>query len=106
MTSIISAKAISLASTPGAVEERPHARVFRVRGTSGNVHHVIVGARPIGAALTTAGTDVCTCQAGSRGGKCSHMAAAHLVIARERRGEAEARSPGSVDNLAPGGGAA
>lgn len=90
MSSIVGAKAISLAES-GAVTERPHARVFAVKGSAGRTYTVVIGARGIGAALTPHGMDVCTCEAGRSGVKCSHAAAARLVIDRELR---EARDAG------------
>lgn len=75
MSSIVGGKAIQLA-TSGQVTERPHARVFQVKG-----YVVVIGAYT-GADMAR---DVCTCQAGQRGMRCSHAAAAHLQIASERQ---------------------
>jgi uncharacterized Zn finger protein len=90
VSSIVGAKAISLASTPGAVTERPHARVFAVKGSAGRTYTVVVGARGLGAELTAHGRDICTCPAGQAGSRCSHTAAARLVIDRELRAAREA----------------
>lgn len=78
MSSILGARAISMVMN-GQVTERPHARVFLVKD-----YTVVIGG------TTTIGQDVCTCQAGQRGVSCSHVRAAHLLIARERdqRGDA------------------
>jgi uncharacterized Zn finger protein len=83
MSSIVGAKAISLASTPGTVEERPHARVFTVKGTGDRSYTVVLGAGPL--------RDVCTCPAGTAGRPCSHTAAARLVVGRELRAAMDAR---------------
>jgi uncharacterized Zn finger protein len=80
MSSILGAKAISLVQA-GQVSERGHARVFNVKD-----YVVVIGARPL---EHSAPRDVCTCQAGQRGVRCSHIAAVKLQMARERD---EARS--------------
>lgn len=79
MASIMGAKAISLVQR-GGVEERPHARVFRVESsTPGTKHTVVVsGGEPLA-------DPTCTCIAGEMGKACYHVAAVRLVMARERR---------------------
>lgn len=63
------AKATQLARD-GQVTEDQAARVFRVK-----TYTVVIGRGP----------DVCTCQAGQRGVRCSHAHAARLVMAQQRQ---------------------
>lgn len=76
------------AVTRGDVRALPSARVFRVRGSSGDVHTVVLYVRPIGAALTATGQHVCTCFAGQHGRRCWHTRAAELAHQAARDGVA------------------
>lgn len=82
MSSVISAKAISMVAD-GKVVERPHARVFSVQGSHDVPYVVVIGARPVDDDPERRSV-TCTCTAGQRGRACSHAYAAHLLIARER----------------------
>lgn len=77
MSGVVSAKAISLLQQPDGIIELT-ARVFRARGSQGDVYTVVIGA----------GRDFCSCRAGKRGAGCYHARAAHLFMARERSGVA------------------
>lgn len=72
MSDHVGAKAITLATT-GQVAEDPAARVFRVK-----TYTVVVSG---------IAADLCTCQAGQRGVRCSHVAAARLMLAEQRKTE-------------------
>lgn len=74
MASIQGAKAIQVV-LDGRIEERPHARVFNIESGE-NVYTVVLYARGY--------EHVCTCEAGRRGRDCYHVAAAKLLIGRER----------------------
>jgi uncharacterized Zn finger protein len=74
MSDIVGAKAISLV-TNGGIEEKP-ARVFEAQGSTGTTYVVVLGAgRHDGS---------CTCPAGREGRRCYHVAAARLLVAKER----------------------
>jgi len=81
MSDVLGAKAISLLENDGITELPAHLngdsdRVFRARGSRGDVYTVVVGA----------GRDFCSCHAGRRGARCYHARAARLFMARERSG--------------------
>jgi hypothetical protein len=69
MSGITAAKAMQIARD-GQITEEPTARVFRVK-----TYTVVIGRGP----------DICTCQAGQRGIRCSHARAARLVLAEQRQ---------------------
>lgn len=75
MSDIVGAKAISLVQRGGVVE-RPGRRVFEAEGSNGATHIVVLGVGRRGAS--------CTCAAGQAGRRCYHVAAARLLVAKER----------------------
>lgn len=85
MSDAAGAQAISAVSS-GDVRELPNARVFRVKGSTGDVYTVVLYVRPIGAALTEAGQHMCTCTAGRHNRRCWHTRAAELMARAQRDG--------------------
>jgi hypothetical protein len=81
MSDAAGAQAISAVSN-GDVVERLGTRVFGVKGRGGKVYTVVLYFRPLGAALTSAGQHVCTCEAGQHGRRCWHTRAAELMARR------------------------
>lgn len=72
MSDIVGAKAISLVQR-GGITENTYARVFEAQGSKGDTYTVVLGA---GAH--------CNCPAGREGRRCYHVAAARLLVAKER----------------------
>lgn len=79
MSSIQGGRAIAAVAN-GQIEERPYARTFVLRGDTGTVHVVTIGAHADGRA-------VCTCKAGQAGRECYAVKSAKLLM-RKRRDEA------------------
>jgi hypothetical protein len=86
MSSIQGAKAISAVSR-GDVREIKHARVFEVPSSDrSKLYTVVLHARST--AVRESNPHICNCEAGVHGRACWHIAAAKLLLAKERN-EAE-----------------
>lgn len=95
MAGIVSAKAFSLIQRDGIVE-RDHARVFRAVGSGGQPYVVVIGAHPLGEGPRA----TCSCPAGVAGRRCYHVAAAGLLMARERDAEIKRQAAAMMPSAA------